>query len=183
MQGRLNSDYHTLQGIAMPFVANDREFSPCPQSQYICFWFRWQGKIGKYSALKKACLALVIFLHCILFMQYCHQQQHGVDHELNRQMKCMELLCYCKWLQILLTEIDLETGKLSATKSWNNFWLRKYTFHASILKIEQPKTQVQEPGEHASKQFWQTRKTESFWQSTSTITQSMRLSKSPVNAI
>lgn len=73
-------------------------------------------------------------------------------------MKCMELLCYCKWLQILLTEIDMETGKLSATKNWNNFPIKKYIFGTTILKIKRPKTQVEEPKENATKQLWHIRK-------------------------
>lgn len=43
-----------------------------------------RGKLASIQPSKKPAVALVIFLHCILFMQYCHQQQHSVYHELNR---------------------------------------------------------------------------------------------------
>lgn len=43
-----------------------------------------RGKLASIQLPKKCALALVIFLHCILFMQCCHQQQHGVYHERNR---------------------------------------------------------------------------------------------------
>lgn len=97
------------------------------------------GAREKWASIQppeKAALALVIFIHCIVFIQHCHQQQGGVYHELNRQMKWMELFYYWKGLQILITEIDLETGKLSATKSWNNFSAGKYIFCTTLFNIK-----------------------------------------------
>lgn len=43
---------------------------------------------------------------------------------------------YCKWLQILITETDLETGKLSVSENWSNLSVRKYIFSTTILKIK-----------------------------------------------
>lgn len=53
----------------------------------------------------------------------------------------MELLGCCKLLQILIIEIDLETG---ATKNWNNFSAQKYIF-CTTVRSNSPKIKQEKP--------------------------------------